>query len=343
MHLQRKFQTMTNRERVLCSLKHRQPDKVPYCITFTKLAYDRMAHYYGDPDFANKLGNCFTLLTSEPANGWREIRPNIWEDQFGILWDRSIDKDIGVPINKPVTKENVTNFPFPDPDDPSRYFRYTEALTGNLDSFFVVDLGWTLFERAWTLFGMENFLRAMITDKESAHTLLDRITEWNVRMIDNICSFDIDAVWFGDDWGHQRGLIMGPSLWNEFIKSRIAKLFRRVKERGKYVFIHSCGKVDELFPDLIECELDVFNPFQPEVMDIFQLKKKYGGKLSFWGGISTQRTLPNASVEAVKEEVRSQINEIGKNGGYIAAPAHDIPPDARPENIVAMIEVLQSQ
>ena len=118
---------------------------------------------------------------------------------------------------------------------------------------------------------------------------------------------------------------------------------RLVKSKGKRVFIHSCGKVDELFPDLIESGLDVFNPFQPEVMDVYEMKKRYGEQLSFFGGISTQKTLPYGTVQQVKDEVRRLLDTIGKNGGYIASPAHDIPKDAKPENIAAMIEALQGQ
>ena len=334
---------MSNRERVLTALNHKQPDRVPYCITFTKTAREKMADFYCDEAFESKLGNCFVILESDPAWAWQEVKPNVWQDQFGVHWDRSIDRDIGVVCNTLVNRDNYTDLPFPDPDDPSRFTLYESAIKQNPDGFFVVDLGWTLFERAWTLAGMENILMAFLADKKFVEGFLDRITEWNLHMIDNICTFDIDAIWFGDDWGQQRSLIMGPELWREFFKPRIRTLFQRVKSHGKYVFLHSCGKVDELFDDLIECGLDLFNPFQPEVTDVFQLKQQYGDRLSFWGGISTQRTLPFGTVDQVKDEVRRMIDKVGKGGGYIAAPAHDIPADAKPENIAAMIEVLQKQ
>ena len=148
---------------------------------------------------------------------------------------------------------------------------------------------------------------------------------------------------FGDDWGQQGGLLMGPALWKEFIKPRISLMYARVKSHGKRVFIHSCGKVDELFPQLIACGLDVFNPFQPEVIDVYEAKRLYGDRLSFYGGISTQKTLPYGSVADVKDEVRRLLDSIGRDGGYIASPAHDVPRDAKPENIAAMIETLQAQ
>jgi uroporphyrinogen decarboxylase len=190
---------------------------------------------------------------------------------------------------------------------------------------------------------MENLMMAMITHKEYVHALLDRILEFNLAVIENACSYDVDAMMFGDDWGMQNGLQMGTNLWREFIYPRIKQMYSLVKSRGKFVFIHSCGKVDEIFPDLIGIGLDVFNPFQPEVMDVFEMKRLFGDRLSFFGGISVQRTLPYGTVTETKDEIRRLLDIIGKNGGYIAAPSHGIPGDAKPENIAAMIEVLQNQ
>ncbi len=338
---------MTNRERVITSLSHKQPDKVPFNIDFTQKARANMVKFYDDPQFTEKLGNCFTVVETEPADSWKEVRPDVWGDQFGVQWDRTVDKDIGVVCNRLVSPENVDEFPFPDPDDPSRYKEiqavvHDKALMQN-DRFVVADLGFSLYERAWTLTGMENLMMAMILDKPFADRLLDRILEFNLGVIENACSYDIDMMRFGDDWGMQTGLQMGPELWREFIKPRVREMYRATKAKGKYVLIHCCGKVDELFPDLIECGLDVFNPFQPEVMDVYDVKRRYGDRLSFYGGISIQNTLPNGTVEQTRTEVNRLLEEIGKNGGYIAAPSHAIPWDAKPENIAAMLEILQNQ
>jgi uroporphyrinogen decarboxylase len=334
---------VTKRERVLASLSHRQPDRIPYNIRFTEPARANMAAYYGDPEFEKKLGNCLHVLHTEPAHAWKEIREGTWEDQFGVHWDRSMDRDIGNVCNVRVTRDTLTDFRFPDPDDPSRFADHARLIDEHPDELHVTNLGFSLFERAWTLAGMETFLMAMVDDKQFAHALLDRILEYNLRVIEKACALPIDAMMFGDDWGHQRGLLMGAGLWRELIGPRVRKMYALVKSRGKRVFIHSCGKVDELFADLIESGLDVFNPFQPEVIDVDEAKRRYGDRLSFYGGISTQRTLPFGSTNDVKEEVRRLLDRIGKNGGYIASPAHDVPRDAKPENIAAMIEILQNQ
>ena len=335
---------MNDRDRVLTALKHNQPDRVPYDIQFTVPARARMVDYYGDPDFESKLGNCFTWLRPHPPGArFAEVEPNIWADEFGVLWDRHIDKDIGVVCNQLVTAENVADFVFPDPHDPARYESFAAAIAARPDRVALVSLGFSLFERAWTLAGMENVMMAMVAAPDFADALLDRILEFNLAIIANACRHDIDIFRFGDDWGQQRGLLMGPDLWRRFIKPRFQAMCQAVKAAGKSTMLHCCGKVDEIFPDLIECGLDVFNPFQPEVMDVFEIKRNYGNDLTFYGGISIQRTLPFGTVEQVTDEVRSLIDKVGANGGYIASPSHDIPGDARPENVAAMIEVLQNQ
>ena len=133
---------------------------------------------------------------------------------------------------------------------------------------------------------------------------------------------------------------MGPKLWEEFLKPRLARQYGAAKAAGKFVTIHSCGMVQEVFPQLIEIGLDCFNPFQPEVMDPYEMKRLYGDRLSFWGGVSTQKLLPYGTVDEVRAEVRRLIAEVGRDGGYICAPAHGIPGDAKPENIMAMIETV---
>ncbi|MGA2763817.1 MAG: uroporphyrinogen decarboxylase family protein [Spirochaetia bacterium] len=334
---------MNRRERVAAAISHRQPDKVPYHISFTVPAREAMSRWYKDPGFERSLGNCLLMLETEPKNCWRRVEGEIWEDQFRVRWDRTIDADIGTVCNSPLTPENLSTYPFPDPLDLSRFEDWDAQLAARADSFVVASIGFSLFERAWTLAGMETVLMAMAADKGFLNGLLDRILDFNLKLIDKACTYPIDAMRFGDDWGQQRGLIMGPSLWRELIGPRVRQMYALARSRGKRVFIHSCGKVDELFPDLIECGLDVFNPFQPEVMDVFEMKRRYGDRLSFFGGISTQKTLPYGTVQKVKDEVRRLLDAIGRNGGYIASPAHDIPKDARPENIAAMIEVLQGQ
>lgn len=334
---------MNNRERVIASLEHRQPDKTPYHLNWTIPAREKIIAFTGDPDFPGKIDNCLTHLNPHQGYEYVEVRPDIWRDGFGVEWNRTVDKDIGVVCNQLVTPETVDDYEFPDPNDPVRFKGYQTARADFPGQFIVPNLGFSLFERAWTLAGMENVLMGMVANPKWVNRLLDRVLEFNLQVIENACSFDVDAMMFGDDWGQQTGLIMGPDLWREFILPRVRTMYQAVKAKGKFVFIHSCGKVQSVFPDLIEAGLDCFNPFQPEVNNPFDMKREFGDRLSFYGGVSTQQTLPFGTPEQTRDEVKKLLDIVGKDGGYICAPAHDIPGDAKPENILAMLEVLQAQ
>jgi uroporphyrinogen decarboxylase len=174
------------------------------------------------------------------------------------------------------------------------------------------------------------------------HDLLNAIADYNIAQIKEACTFDIDAVYFGDDWGQQRGLQMGPKLWRTFLYPVLKRMYAVARESGKYVFIHSCGDVDELFDDLIDIGVSCFNPFQPEVMDVFGLLAQYRGRLTFHGGLSTQQTLPLGTIDDVRSETR-RLLDMGSRGSYILAPAHDVQGDVPLGNMLAFIEIAQSQ
>jgi uroporphyrinogen decarboxylase len=191
--------------------------------------------------------------------------------------------------------------------------------------------------------GMENVLVSMVANPEELEILYDRICDYYLNLLDIALEYDIDGVYFGDDWGQQSGLIMGPHYWRRFIKPRMARLYGRVKSKGKYVFQHSCGDCHEIFPDLIEIGLDCYQTFQPEIYDIEMMKKLYGSRLTFWGGISVQRCLPFMSPEEVKSETIRIINMLRDGGGLIVAPTHAITDDVPPQNMLAMFDVFLHQ
>jgi uroporphyrinogen decarboxylase len=208
--------------------------------------------------------------------------------------------------------------------------------------FRVYQIGFSLFERAWSLRGMENLLMDFVVNPAFVHELLGTITDYNIEQAKRALQYDIDAVYFGDDWGHQRGLIMGADLWHEFIYPQLQRMYKVVRDAGKYVMIHSCGDVDELFPALIDVGLHCFNPFQPEVMDVYGLIQQYRGRLSFHGGLSMQKTLPFGTPADVKQ-VSEKLLATGRAGNYIFAPSHAVEGDTPLENILAFIEVAQAQ
>ena len=335
----------TPRERVITALNHKQPDICPWHIVMTIPVREKMVTHLGTDNLDIAIGNHFKKFEAVRPETWQEIEPEFWRDEFGVIWDRTLDEDIGnVDHSRLVLPEpTLDDLDFPDPADPGRYVEHKDAGGKYPDLYRINDFGFTLYERAWTLRGMENLLFDMVERPKFVHALLDKICEFNIAIVEQVAKYDMDAILFGDDWGQQHGLIMGPLYWREFFKPRAAKQFKRCRELGMNVFIHSCGDVSEIFPDLIEIGVECFNPFQPEVMDISEIKSKYGDKLSFYGGMSTQKILPYESPDTVREQTRWLIDNIGNSGGYICSPAHDVPKDVPVDNLVAMLEILQDQ
>ncbi|MEN6313843.1 MAG: uroporphyrinogen decarboxylase family protein [Clostridiaceae bacterium] len=335
---------MTKRERVIKAITHKTTDFVPYSIFFTQQEYKNVANYLGDKDFQDKIGNHISLVDCKPPQVEFLHGSGYWKDEFGVVWNKNgADKDIGVIDNILIPEPDINGYQMPDVDEDYLRSQMEKVVKDSGDTFRLPCIGFSMFERAWTLTGMENLLINMLIEPEFVENLLDSILEHNLKVIDIALEYDIDGFHFGDDWGQQKGLIMGPDCWRRFIKPRVAKMYERVKNKGKFVSQHSCGDISEILPDLIDMGLDVYQTFQPEIYDIGKVKKEYGSNLTFWGGISTQRLLPFAAPEEIKSVTREIIKILGKDGGYIAAPTHSVPGDVPPENIVALIDAFQHQ
>jgi uroporphyrinogen-III decarboxylase len=135
-----------------------------------------------------------------------------------------------------------------------------------------------------------------------------------------------DIVFWGDDWGNQRNLFMRPDVWRAIIKPHTRRVFDAIHELGAMVNLHSCGRIESVFEDIVEIGADIWNPCQP-CNDLAALKKRFGGRITFFGGIDSQFVLdaPDVTPQKVRAEVRKRIDDLSAGGGYIAAPSHSIP------------------
>jgi uroporphyrinogen decarboxylase len=335
------LEMMQKREVVREAILGRRPPYVPWSMGFTVEAKAKLQKYFGDEDIEVAVDNHFVRLGSD-IGFFDDLGGDRFRDVFGVTWDRHIDKDIGNVEGCVLPEPTLDGYEFPDPLDPRFFAGMREKIDRFGDRFRVFQIGFSLYERAWTLRGMENLMVDFIEHPAFVRDLFSAIADYNIAQAREALRYDIDAVHFGDDWGQQHGLQMGPRLWREFLLPPLRRMYGAIREAGKFVSIHSCGDVDELFDDLVAAGVNCFNPFQPEVMDVHSLLPSYRGRLAFHGGLSTQKTLPFGTPDDVRTEC-GRLLKLGSDGGYIFAPAHDVEGDVPLENLLAAIETVQGQ
>ena len=332
---------MTNRERVAAALEFRQTDKLPYNVDMTKAMYEKML---ADPDgraFLPKINNHISSVSLRRPYEEISGRPGFFTDEFGVVWNRTVDRDIGVIERKLIPDpDSLKDFTFPVLDEKRLLDGCERLASRTYGNFTVASLGYSLFERAWSLCSMEDMLCYMVSDPEFVHELFGKIMAFDMRKVDIFLEYDIDCILFGDDWGQQRGLLMGPVHWREYILPCVKKLYGRVRDAGRWIAQHSCGDLREILGDLIDAGLNLYQTFQPEIYGL-EYKSKIDKKLAIWGGISTQVDLPFKTPQRMAEITRGTVNAMWKNGGYLAAPTHAVPWDVPVANIIAMVKTFE--
>lgn len=310
---------MTRREIVRQAIAHRETDRVPYCVSFTAEAEDMIRLRFPAGELQLAVGN-FVYQIGPPWWNWHDTPESY--------------KAFDAPDMLPQTR-GVGGY--------EEFYETCRRIRKTTDCYILATIWGSHFEKAYFARGIENFLADLAGNKEFAGELLDMIIRKNLVMLENIVSCEeVDGVLLGSDWGSQKSLLMSPGIWRELIAPGERREYELLKRAGKDVWIHSCGNVEAILPDLVEMGVDVLNPIQPECMDIYEIKRKYGDRLAFWGGISTQQTLPYGSAEDVKAETRKVVQAMRQGGGYIASPAQGIQDDVPLENMLALLEELKA-
>jgi uroporphyrinogen decarboxylase len=367
---------MTSRERVVTTLNHQEPDRVPFDCPLGYQAYTRLRDLLGFIETKKILPSGPDLSIHPSIEFLREMKADLiyvglgsgrdeppfelgidtYTDEWGIQYSR-LDGLYGISYevtNHPLanaTVDDLNHYAWPDPNDLTRVEGLRdkcEAIYKNTDFAIVGRFNTSIFEQAFGLRGLEQFLIDMVVNRDFACALLDKTTDIAIGMLDagmRACGEYIQILRLaGDDMGHQSGTILSPRTFRSIIKSRFARLYTYARklflEINPYVkmMAHTDGDVYSLIPDYIEMGLDALNPVQPGVthMDHKILKKEFGNKLSFHAGIDIQHLLPHGTPEEVKAETKRTIRTLGPGGGYIVAPTHYLLPDIPPENVLAL-------
>ena len=341
---------MAPRDYVLEQILHRETNPVPYTLGFEGSVEAQLDEYYGTDRWRDRLTPYMVRVATLDIDTVQKNRVSEthFRDAFGALW-----RDDRRPFHlvEPALKApSFDGFTFPSAD---RFLVDLEKRKADArrvceeqgDRFQVVHIKWGLFENSWRIRGFEDALVDAVTAPDFYAELLDRLTELYVALVKVWEDVPADAIMFGDDWGYQQGVILGPERWRRFIKPRWAKVYEEVHAQGKYVISHCCGSIADIMPDIVEIGLDVLESVQPEArgMNPYELKKAWGGQLTFWGGLGSQSTIQFGSPEEIKREVKRLCAEMGKGGGYILAPAKGLQPGTPVENAAAVVEAFTGQ
>lgn len=211
----------------------------------------------------------------------------------------------------------------------------------------MIVIGCNLFEWGTFLRRMDNFLMDLVTEPEEVEALLDALMERHLANLDKACRAvgDIaDIIRFGDDLGTNGGPFMSPKTYQQLFKPRHTILCDYVHKHTKMkTFLHSCGSIRTLMPDLIEAGFNIINPVQTTCrgMEPEGLKKDFGKDICFWGGgCDTKTILPKATPQEVKDHVKRRLEIFMPGGGFMFNTVHNILPEVPPQNIVAMFEAI---
>ena len=325
---------MTKREAIKNSLARRKQEVVPYAINLTVEGYeayaDRLLEQYATTQILKDLeegwltkhqavslaiGNCM-LYVNAPWWQWTNLGPEFAEDD---------------------TPETLPEFM--GTGSYEDFFAKVNYIREHYDVYILVTVWGSHWEKAYFARGIENFLYDLAADPEWSQSLLDLIIRNNLVMLENILSCRaIDGILLGSDWGSQKDMLISPDCFRTMIKPGEMKEYELVHRYGKDVFVHSCGNIERIMSDLVEMGVDGLNPVQPECMDLQMLQEKYGKDITFYGGISTQKTLPYGTPEEVAAEVDLIVSILNQKNGYITAPSQEIQEDVPYENLVALIE-----
>ena len=221
------------------------------------------------------------------------------------------------------------------------------ALRASTDRAIMVVVGGNLFEWGTFLRRMDNFLMDLLAEPENVERLLDALMEVHLATLDKVCRAVgdvVDVCRFGDDLGTDTGPFMAPATYRELFKPRHTQLCEYVHKNSRMkTFLHSCGSIYSLLPDLIECGFDVINPVQTACyqMEPERLKAEFGKDITFWGGgADTRKTLNHGTPGQVKDDIRRRIDILAPGGGFVFNTVHNILSDVPPANIEAMFEAV---
>jgi len=349
---------MNARQRLLTALDGGEPDRVPCALGFYHVDLKRLVppgQYR--PDLVDVDFVQFPLSPEEKALE-RLASPYSPDTRLGSAaqvatyarWGyRPQTSEYRSPLARARSLDDLRSFPFPDVSRPY----HIEALGGQVRTLHarglaagsnLPHLGGELFEAAWRLRGLENFLIDLLERPTWAHFLLDRLADLARRNAETLARAGVDVLALDDDVGMPGTMMISPATWHEFFKPRLTTIIQaaRAIKPGLRVLYHSGGYFEPVVGDLMEIGVNPIKPLQPDHMDAARIRQRFGPQLALWDTVGYHTTFSFATPDAIRREVKHRIETLGR-AGLILSPAYDIDePDIPWENVAAFLEAVEA-
>lgn len=357
---------MTPRERVLRAFKRAPglPDRVPVQFEFCAQLYEHFSAKLGIPmrytrnlfeDVTYRIsGNeirtamgCDVVVTgaAEHAGFLPEKRADgTWLNEYGMRMKQGpiYVEVVEAPLRDAETAADIAAYRWPDPDAAGRYDDAAALVAEFKDRFFIIgDIEVTVFSLAQMLVGMEKLLMDMACGEEYVVPLFEACGEFQTAVGLRLIERGVDAIWVGDDFGGQDGLLISPGMFEAQLMPVYGRMIDRFKAANPEIvpILHCDGAVSELLPQIREVGFEVFNPVQPGVPGHGpkEMKARFGDLFAFWGAIDQQYLLPRGTDAELEADIKEKIAILGAGGGYMISPAHILQSDVSPERVETFI------
>ncbi|NQS89802.1 hypothetical protein HQ584_08450, partial [Patescibacteria group bacterium] len=297
---------MSSRDIVLDSLTFKNSQRIPMSLP---------------SPYPNDFLHKSYRLKDSKATGWYTIEGGREEriDEWGNTWRRFKGISKGE-VCKGVLEslDKVEEAELPALDDYRNYKEVEEEFSNNKKKFKIGSLPGFAFNITRKMRRLDQYLMDLVLDKNKVAILNARVNDLLEKAIKNYAKAGADAIMFCEDWGTQKGLMINPNLWREIFKGGFTRLCNVAHQESLYVFMHSCGKITVIIPDLIECGIDVLQFDQPKIHGIKKLAE-YSGKVTYWCPADIQNTLQTKDEKVIESDVREMIEKLGgKGGGFVA-------------------------
>ena len=328
-------------ERVMTVLDLEEPDRVPtFEWSINKQVREAIFPGVSEFDFVERADLDGVIVYADYET--ERLTEKTYRDEWGITYAET-EEDYPTGIDFPVKEpEQIDELVVPDPSTPRRFESLREAVRRFKGKRAILFRLRDAYSLPRYLRGMNNIMMDFALNPDLVQRLVDISIDYYTKMAHSAMELGTDAFWTSDDYCDNRGPIMGPGPWREFILPGLTRLVEVVRSEGYHFIKHNDGNINSILPEMVEAGISCIDPIDAEAgMSLKEIKNTYGDRIAVKGGLPVTGVLVNGTAQDVVQAVRRCITEGGQGGGYILSSSSDIIASVKPENYLTMLEAVR--